>query len=184
MADSGPRSGLSLLRYFKSCRKDSCQISLPNSTGPLSKKVDSAAIEEANKEVTAVIGNTGGKRKPYLKLTDEQRATIGKYICHRTSLFHGGFSARLLKESTVCRWKKAYLQDFQSCRREGKDRAVKESPKRKTGRPLMMGENLDRQVHAYLRDLGKVGDGVNKELAIASARGIIWKRTVGYYSRE
>ena len=50
---------------------------------------------------------------------------------------------------------------------------VKELPKRKTGRPLMMGEDLDRHVQANLRDLGKVGGGVNKELAIASARGII-----------
>ena len=87
MADSGPGSGPGLLRYFKPCRKDSCQISLPNSTGPLSKEVDSAAIEEANKEVTAVIANTGGKRKPYLKLTDEQRATIGKYAAEHPALW-------------------------------------------------------------------------------------------------
>ena len=79
MADSGPGSGPGLLRYFKPCRKNSCQISLPNQTGPLSEKVDSAAIEEANREVTAVIASTGGKRKRYLKLTDEQRATIGHY---------------------------------------------------------------------------------------------------------
>ena len=37
----------------------------------------------------------------------------------------------------------------------------------------MMGEDLDRQVQAYLRDHGKAGGGVNKEFAIASARGII-----------
>ena len=79
MADSGPGSGPGLLRYFKLCRKDSCQISLPNPTGPLSEKVDSAAIEKGNKEVSAVIASTGGKRQPYLKLTDEQRATIWRY---------------------------------------------------------------------------------------------------------
>ena len=79
MVDSGPGSGPGLLRYFKPCRKDSCQILLPNPTGPLSEKVDSAAIEEANKEVTAVIANTRGKHKRYLKLTDEQQATIGRY---------------------------------------------------------------------------------------------------------
>ena len=49
MADSGPGSDPGLLRYFKPCRKDSCQIPLLNPTGPLSEKVDSAAIEEANK---------------------------------------------------------------------------------------------------------------------------------------
>ena len=72
MADSGPGSGPGLLRYFKPCRKDSYQIPLPNPTGPLCEKLDSAAIEEANEEVTAVIAGTGGKRKPYFKLTDEQ----------------------------------------------------------------------------------------------------------------
>ena len=40
MANSGPGSGPGLLRY--------CQISLPDLTGPLSAKVDSAAIQEAN----------------------------------------------------------------------------------------------------------------------------------------
>ena len=62
MADSIPGSGPGLLRYFKLCRKDSCQISLPNPTGPLSEKVDSATIEEANKKVTAVIAGTGDKQ--------------------------------------------------------------------------------------------------------------------------
>ena len=45
----------------------------------MSEKVDSATIEEANKEGTAVITSTGGKHQPYLKLTDEQRTTIGCY---------------------------------------------------------------------------------------------------------
>ena len=79
MADSGLGSGPGLLRYFKPCRKNSCQISLPNPTGPLSEKVDSASIEEAKREETAVIASTGNKRKRYLRLTDEQRATIGRY---------------------------------------------------------------------------------------------------------
>ena len=52
---------------------------LPNPTGPLSEKVDSAAIQKTNMEVTAVIAGTGGKRQPYLKMTNEQRATIGRY---------------------------------------------------------------------------------------------------------
>ena len=55
MADSGPGSGPGLLRYFKLCRKDSCQILLPNPTSPLSEKVDSATTEEANKEVTLLL---------------------------------------------------------------------------------------------------------------------------------
>ena len=56
MANSGPGSGPGLLR---SCRKDSCQISLPDPIGPLSAKVDSAAIQEANKEVSNYLGRHG-----------------------------------------------------------------------------------------------------------------------------
>ena len=155
MADGGSGSGPGLLGYFKLCRKDSCQISLPNPTGPLSEKVDSAAIEEANKEVTAVIVSTGSKCQPYLKLTDEQRATIGRYAAEHGTVnaiccFKGGFPKDSLKESTIHGWKNGYLQELQSRRREGKDRTVKELPKRKTGRPLMMGKDLDRQVQAKL----------------------------------
>ena len=56
MANSGPGSGPGLLR---SCRKDSCQISLPDLIGPLSAKVDSAAIQEANKEVSNYLDRHG-----------------------------------------------------------------------------------------------------------------------------
>ena len=45
MENSGPGSGPGLLRYFKPCKKDSCQILLPDLTGPLSAKVYSAAIQ-------------------------------------------------------------------------------------------------------------------------------------------
>ena len=34
---------------------------------------------KAKKEVTTVIVDAGGKYKPYLKLTPEQKATIGRY---------------------------------------------------------------------------------------------------------
>ena len=137
--------------------------------------MDSATIEEANKEFTAVIAGIGSKHQPYLKLTDEQRATIGRYAAEHGTVnvirhFKGDFPKDSLKESTICGWKNAYLQELQSCRREGKDRVVKELPKRKTSWPLMMGEDLDRQVQANLRDLDKGGGGVNIELAIASAR--------------
>ena len=58
--------------------------------------MDSADIEEANREVTAVIASTGGKHKQYLKLTDKHRATIGRYASE-----HGTANADSLKESTI-----------------------------------------------------------------------------------
>ena len=41
--------------------------------------MNSDTTEKANKEVTTINVSIGSKRKPYLKLTDEQRATIGHY---------------------------------------------------------------------------------------------------------
>ena len=59
--------------------------------------MDSVAIEEANKKVTAIIAGTGGKRHPYLKLTDEQQATIGCYAAE-----HGTVNAiRCFKEDCM-----------------------------------------------------------------------------------
>ena len=74
MADNGP----GLLKYFKPCTSE---ILLPDSNSPLSDKVDNTAIEEANTEVTAALASAsaGSKRVPYLKLTPEQKAIIGKY---------------------------------------------------------------------------------------------------------
>ena len=54
--------------------------------------MDSAAVEEAIKEVTAVISGTGGKCQPYLKLTDEQRATIMHYATEYGTV------------NTICHW--------------------------------------------------------------------------------
>ena len=56
MANSGPGSGHGLLR---SCREDSCQISLLDLIGPLSAKVDSAAIQETDKEVSNYLDRHG-----------------------------------------------------------------------------------------------------------------------------
>ena len=83
MADSGPGSGPGLLRYFKPCRKDSCQI---QSNWSLCEKLDSTAIEEANKEVTAVIVDTGSTHKPYLKLTDNSGLLLGAMLLNMVLL--------------------------------------------------------------------------------------------------
>ena len=40
----------------------------------------------------------------------------------------------------------------------------------------MLGEDLNYQVQAYLLELAKVGGVVNREIAIASARGIVCKK--------
>ena len=65
MANSRPGSGPGLLRYLKPCRKHSCQISLPDLTGPLNAKVNSTAIQEANKEVSNYLDRHGNLEYNY-----------------------------------------------------------------------------------------------------------------------
>ena len=115
-----------LYKYFKPCRKVTCNMPLPNPEGPLSKEIDTETIKELNKEVEALV-NSGrmGKRSPYLKVTAEQRATIGKYasehdIINAIRHFLPDFPEGALKESTVRGWKKAYLSEIQSRRRLAK----------------------------------------------------------------
>ena len=74
--------------------------------------------------------------------------------------------------------------ELESRRRLGKDMIVKELPLTKIRHPLTMEEDLDKQVQAYITDLGKVGGGVNKDLVIASARGIIRKKDSGLLAKN
>ena len=60
--------------------------------------------------------------------------------------------------------------------RERKDLSIKELPTKKIGRPLMLGKDLDEQVQAYLKELGRIGDVVNAAIAMASAKGIVRKK--------
>ena len=73
-------------------------------------------IKAENDEVTAAIESSSGKRSAYLKLDDEQRATIGKctaqacIVCHFAKKI---FKDDTLKESTVHGLKKLYLEELE-----------------------------------------------------------------------
>ena len=51
--------------------------------------------------------------------------------------------------------------------------SISELPPKKVGCPLTLGEELDKEVQAYLLQLREVGDVVNGAIARASATGII-----------
>ena len=66
---------MALLKYFKIEKRGP---PLPDPSGSLNQHLSSSAIEEANKEVTAVLGDPA-KRHPYLKISPEQKAIIARY---------------------------------------------------------------------------------------------------------
>ena len=90
---------------------------LPSPSGSIKKQLDSAVIEEANKDVSKLITSPGGKRLPYLKITPHQKATIAKYaaehgIANSIQHFKKDFLEEALKEGIIHDWKKHIYKNF------------------------------------------------------------------------
>ncbi len=83
----------------------------------------------------------GKKRSHYAKFTSEQRAEIG----HRAAE-HGVVSTVLYYNSQIS------LNLHQGSQKEKKSMNVTELPERRRGRPLMLGEESDRQVQLSIRN--------------------------------
>ena len=82
-----------LWKYFKPCRKEASDMSLPDPSRPLSKEFDST-IKAANDEATAAIESSSWQRSASLKLDDEQRTNIGKYVAKHESQSNPSFCKR------------------------------------------------------------------------------------------
>ena len=163
-----------LLKHFKIKKRG---LPLPSPSGSLNRKLSSSAIEEANEEVTVVLCEHG-KRHPYLK---EQKAVIARYAAnHRIVQVIRQFSKDLpensLKESTIRGWKKTYLKELSSQRKDGKDATIKKLLEKITGHPLILGDVLDKEIQAYIQETRKLGGVVSARIAIACATGILQRR--------
>ena len=153
------------------------------SYGKLSVAISPATIREANQEVMAMEVSTerAGKRKPYKKINDSLRAKIAQYALQNGNAtavrkFSKEFDAPI-NESTMRSLKKSYVtaQEAQK-RKAGEVDVVLESlPPKKCGRPLLLSDNLDTQVQAYIRAFRAQGCVVNSSLVIAGAMGITYK---------
>ena len=83
------------------------------------------------------------------------------------------FSRRSIKRKHNSWLEKTYLRELHSRKRAGEDLSIKELPTKKTGRPLMLGKDLDEQVQAYLKERGRIGGVVNAAIVMVSAKGIV-----------
>ena len=170
---------MSILQYFKKQEKSSSfsKDSLPDPTGPLSENVLSKAIVEANEKVTKLLEKPiKSARGPYHTFTPAQKLTIGKRAAeHGTTAAMRFFAKKYpdlpLKETTVRRLKNMYQSQV---RQQRSDISSPESfQAKKTGRPLLIGEDLDKQVRDYVGYLRSTGAVINTAVVIASAKGII-----------
>ena len=170
---------MALLKYFNRLNGWS-GTPLPNPESSLNQVVDRKAIEAANEEVIKVHSEGKGakQRLPYLKATPAQKALVGKYaaehgVMNSIRRFEKDFPPDGLKESTVHGWRDEYLHLLRDRKRKGEDLEVSELLLKKVGHPLLLGEDIDKQVQAYLMKLHEISGVVNGAIARASARGII-----------
>ena len=83
-----------------------------------------------------------------------------------------------LKETTVRRIKNVYLSElkngsFETSHSSELGGVVQQLPPKKKGRPLLLGEELDKQVRDYLQVLRNNGAAVNTAIVIACGNGIV-----------
>ena len=92
-----------------------------------------------------------------------------------------------MKETTVKRLKNLYHQELLTKPLELGDDIVPELVPMKRGRPLLIGDELDRQVREYILDTRRVGGDINTAVVIAGGTGIMMSQkepfTIKRYER-
>ncbi len=114
-------------------------------------------------------------RGQYAKLTPEQKAEVGKRAAeHGIASTIRYYAKRFpLKESSVRTWRNLYTSELRKKRAErSDDMTVKNLQEKKRGRILLLVEELDKQIRAYLASMRECGAVVNTAIAIACAEGI------------
>ena len=178
-----------ILKYCKPVKSSSSSSDLPEPSGSLSKKVLSKAIELANAEIEKLKEEPRG-RGPYSFLTPSQRFEVGKRAAEHgvTALiryFAKKYPKLSLKETTVRRLKNLYQSSLKS-KKSGTGheelKQIQELPRKKTGRPLLIGEELDGQVQEYVRHARKRGLAINTSVVIATGCGMVMNRDANQLS--
>ena len=172
---------MNLFKYFKHT-DDKTHSILPDPQGSLSAIVPSSRIEAVNAAVKPVIeeqmdGNSSSRGK-YEIFSPDEKAKIGKRAAEFGVLatirhFSKKYPDRVLKEATVRGWKNKYKNELLKLKKSDKEVVVRELVDRKRGRPLLLGNELDQQVQAYVNDLHLNGGIVNTAIVVATGEGII-----------
>ena len=166
-----PRNNVQIMeRYFK----PAC----PAEPAPrLSGAGASRTIKQANKHVDEMLSR-GKRRQEYEKVSTELKTKAARYAAEN------GVKAAVMKfqgqvpnapkncKNTVCDWKYDFLRQLQRKRKAGDlDDVVLLVKKR--GRPLKVGEVIDKQVQAYITELRKAHATINTAIVISAGEDIL-----------
>ena len=169
---------MSLYKFFKH------ELLLPSPNGPLSKWVPPSTIKAVNDSVSAVFSTATGssmldgrKRGPYSKrLLGTVKASIANYaVSHRTAAVIRHFKDEFpnLKWSTVNDWKTAITDDMKKAHGEGNFEPITTLEGR---RPSILSDKLSKQFRMYIHTLRVGTGGVNTQVVIVAATGMLQKR--------
>lgn len=173
---------MSILQYFQKDTRPPTTVSLPDPRGALSRNVPPAAIASANAEIRRCIATSGQfphgqRRRHYNSYTPEQKATIGRFaVMNGVMAAKRRYSAEFrfdINESTVRRFKEAYLKERRRKRELEDGSEIKELHPRKRGRKVVLGEKMDAMVMCYIRRMREKGCVINTAIVKAGARGIL-----------
>ena len=116
------------------------------------------------------------KRGPNVKFSQQAKMSVVKYaskhgvaaaLCHYINKFPE------LKESTVRTWRNVYVAELQQKRNVQDDTCIKKLPAKKRGRPLLLGDELEKQVKTYIGYLQERGAVVNTATVLGVAQGMV-----------
>ena len=178
---------MALYRFFQ--RKERPVVPTLSMCGAssLSKK----ELEGANDNVSRVLCGGDGEsakltpRAHYNDYTAKERAEIGKYAAENGPTKAARcFSERLgrkVPESSARRFKSEYLQKIKAMARdrdngdesENVALVVNSLPTKPRGRPLLLGQDLDKAVQDYVSAMRTVGGVINTAIVMAAAEGIV-----------
>ena len=91
-----------------------------------------------------------------------------------------------LKETSLRGWKDAYCKELHMQQGKRGPISICELPEKRRGHPLMLGEQLEKEVQSFIKTTWDSGGVVNTQIVMATARGVItammpiyWLRIVG-----
>ncbi len=135
------------------------ESNLPDPSGLLARSITKSSILAANSKVRELLNESNQStsstktRGPYAKFNQNQKANVEKYAAENgvtAAVWQYIKEFPALKENTVRDWRDTYRLEISKKRSSSGDADVHELPAKKKCRPLLLGEELDRQVQAYL----------------------------------
>ena len=155
---------------------DTTNNDLPHSRGSFSSYISSAAIERAKDEIRTQKKKSN-KCGAYQKYSEESRAKIALYAVRHgvpAAVRYCSRERRInINESTIRSFKSAHIEELKSQRIRHSTDKIKVLPYKKRGKPLLLGEDLDKVVQNYLEKLRECGGCVSSGIVVAAARGIV-----------